>query len=323
MFTTKIKLSLLVTILIVSCCISLADSSIPAVNTGEPIYSPVDTELPFPFSTPTPTPTPEPTTTPTPTPKPEPTAKPTMDIYCTTTTSENKLRVEITGTLAYNKSAIPTAMVYLSYSADSGDSWQNFTLVHSQADGRFGAIWIPNATGNYLLNAHWAGNGTLHWVDATIGLAITSDSAGNVFSVASNSTISGFAYDQATQIFSFNTTGTSGTTGYAYICIPKTLVSDIQTLSINIDGKPTEFTSENQAEIWVISCMYPQSEHVFTVQIPFMQVLSQDTIPWTPILIAIALVAVIVLVAVALAIRRRRRTAATVAAILKQANQTP
>ncbi len=137
------------------------------------------------------------------------------------------------------------------------------------ADGGFGALWIPNATGNYLLNAKWDGNSTLHWMNATVNLALTPDSAGNVFSVVSNSTISGFDYNSTTQILSFNTNGTSSTTGYAYVCIPKTLVSDIHTLGVNIDGKPIAFTSESQDDVWVISCVYTQSEHAFTIQIPF------------------------------------------------------
>jgi hypothetical protein len=319
MFNVKL-LSLLVTALVISCSVSIVDSSaIPAANSGEPIYNPVDMQ--FPFSTPTPTPTPEPTTTPTPTPKPEPTAKPTMDIYCTTTTFESKLKVNVWGTLTYNKSAVSGAQIFLSYSADCGDTWQDFALVHSQADGRYEAIWMPNGTGNYLLNAQWAGNDTLHWIAATLNLGITSDSAGNVFSVESNSTISGFAYDASTQILSFNTTGTSDTTGYAHVCIPNALVSDVQTLSVTVDGKPIAFTSEKQDTIWVISCVYSQSEHVFTIQIPFAQVLIKDNIPWTPLIIGIVLIVVIVLVAVGVVIRRRRRTAATVAAILKQANQ--
>jgi hypothetical protein len=147
--------------------------------------------MPFPFSTPTPTPspTPEPTVTPIPTPKPEPTAKPTITIDCKSTAVESNLKVEVTGTLTYNKTAIPGASIYLGFSADSGNKWENFSLVQTKSDGGFGALWTPNATGNYLMCAQWEGNSTLHWMNATANLVLTPDSKGNVFSVVSNSTI--------------------------------------------------------------------------------------------------------------------------------------
>jgi hypothetical protein len=143
-----------------------------------------------------------------------------------------------------------------------------------------------------------------------------SDLAGNEFSAVSNSTISNINYNSTTQELSFNTNGTSRTTGYANVCIPKNLVSDIQTVKVNIDGRPVSFTSASQEDVWVISCVYTQSYHAFTIQIPFMQMLSPATTPW--ITIVVVIIILIALVATAVVIRRRRKTAATVAAILKQ-----
>ena len=152
-------------------------------------------------------------------------------------------------------------------------------------------------------------------------MALTPDSGGHIFSVASNSTISNLAYDSATQQLSFNTNGTSQTTGYAYTCIPKALVSNIQKLQVNIDGKPIAFGSESQEDVWVISCVYAQSEHAFTIQIPFTEILTSDTIPWNAIIITAVIVLLIVIIAAVLAVRRRHRTAAAVASILKQNRQ--
>jgi hypothetical protein len=224
-----------------------------------------------------------------PTPKPEPTAKPTIMIDCKSTASASNLKVEVTGTLTYNKTAIPTASIYLSFSADSGNRWENFSLVQTRSDGGFGAVWIPNATGSYLLNAQWEGNSTLHWMNATANLALMQDLAGNEFSAVSNSTISNVTYNSATQDLSFNTNGTSSTTGYAHICIPKNLVSDIQTVKVNIDGKPVSLTSDSQDDVWVISCVYTQSHHAFIIQIPFIQPLSPATAPWITIVVVIVI----------------------------------
>ena len=298
---TNIRLlGLLAVVLIISSCGALSGSS------ANPVALP----------TPTPSLTLEPTVTPIPTPKPEPTAKPAMDLHCRSTAVASNLKIDVTGTLSYNKTGIAGAVVYVSFSADSGNNWENFSLVQTQVNGGFETLWMPNATGNYLLCAQWAGNDSLHWINATVNLSLMPDSSGNEFSVMSNSSISGFDYNSRTQIISFNTNGTSSTTRYLQVCIPKTLVSDIQTLEVNIDGKPVAFGSESQDGVWVISCLYTQSEHAFTLQIPFMQVLNPATTPWITIVVIIAVL--VVLVAVMVVVRRRRRTAATVAAILKE-----
>ena len=290
--------SLLITALILSICIS-------------PIAG-----NPLPFPTPTPIPTPVPTATPTPTPKPEPSAIPTLEMYLQSTGSAASLQAAITGSLTYNKTAIPDAAMYIGYSADGGANWQNLELVKTNIAGSFGATWIPNATGNYILFAQWEGNTTLHLINATINLSLTPDSEGNVFSVVSNSTVSNFTYNSETQELSFLTNGTSNTIGYSYTSIPKNLVSDIQTLQVNLDGKPIAFGSQSKDAVWVISCVYEQSEHTFTIQLPFIQLLSPATTPWIPIVIVIALL--IAIVSVVLVIRRRRRTAKTIASILNQ-----
>ncbi len=321
---TNIKLfGLLTTILIISSVFVLGGSLASAsTQSGDIAYTPLANDPPFIFGspTPTPTPTPVPTATPVPTPRPEPTAWPKLEMYCRSTAGESNLKVTVTGTLTYNKTAIPDAIVYVGFSADSGNKWENFALTQTHADGSFDAVWIPNATANYLICAQWDGNATLHWLNATASLSIIPDSAGNIFSVVSNSTISNFAYNSTTQILSFNTNGTTSTTGYVYACIPKTLVSDIQALHVNIDGKAIEFGSESQDDVWVVSCVYTQSEHAFSMQIPFVEMLSPAQTPW--ITIVIVLVVLVAVVAILVVVRRRRKTAATVAAILKENRPT-
>jgi hypothetical protein len=315
---TKIELSsLLAAVLIISVLIS-GSSAFVLTNKGDTSYSPLANDLPFPFGSPTPTPTatPEPTPTPVPTPRPEPATWPTITMQCTTTAPESNLKAQVSGTLSYNKTGIPNAAMYIGYSVDCGLNWTDFSLVQTRSDGTFETLWTPNATGNYMLKAYWDGNNTLHWLNSTLNLALIPDSAGNVFSVVSNSTVSNFAYNSTTQELSFNTNGTSSTTGYANICIPKALVDDIQTLQVSKDGQLIAFATESKGDVWVISCVYTQSEHAFMAQIPFMQMLSPTTYPWIAIVITIA--TLIAVVAILVVVRRRRKTAATVASILKQ-----
>ncbi len=269
----------------------------------------------LPFESTTPTVAPEPT--PTPTPKPEPTVWPTLNIHIVSGASANNPKVTVSGTLTHNHTAIPNASVYIGYSADCGANWKNFSWVQTHSDGTFAAVWLPNATGNYMLNVHWEGNDTLHWLDATANMALTYDFSGNEFAVISNSTIVDLAYNSTTQKLSFVTNGTSDTTGYTYVCIPKTALINPQMLQIHMDGASASFGSESQEDVWVISCIYSQSEHAFTVQIPFVDAIPPETMPWT-LIVLVAVIVVVAVGAVAVVVRRRRRTAATVAAILKE-----
>ncbi len=305
-------------LIIVSGSFLLDASALTQKNNEGLTYTTLANDLPWSSDTPTPspTPTPVPTITPTPTPRPEPTARPIMTIDCISAASANNPKVQVSGTLTYNKTAIQGANIYVGFSADAGNKWENFTLVQTRADGSFGTLWIPNATGNYLVTANWEGNLTLHWMNATANLVLIPDGSGNELSVVSNSTITSFSYNAAAQELSFNTNGTQSTTGYARVCIPKSLISDINTVQLKIDGKSATFTSTSQDDVWVISCVYTQSEHAFTLQIPFLQTIGPETTPWLTIIIVIVIV--IALLGIVLAIRRRRRTAATVAAILKE-----
>ena len=310
-------LSLLALVIVISSCASLATAStVTLTNNGHPSYAPMQGSMPFPFATATPTPTATPKPTPTPTPKPEPTVYPTVTLNCISSAAASNLKVEITGTLTYNKTGIPSTPVYVGFSADCGNKWENFSLVQTHADGSFEAVWTPNATGSYLLCARWSGNDSLHWMNATVNLATISDISGNEFSAVSNSTLSNLGYNSTKRELTFNANGNSSTTGYAQVCIPKTLVSDLHAITLEINGKSAAFGGESHGDVWVISCVYAQSSQAFTVKLPLVQVLRPAETNWAAIIVVI--VVLLVLAAVIVVVRRKRRTAATVASILKQ-----
>ena len=311
----KSKIVCFFTILLLICFISSATSA-TFLTFGEVTYKPLANDPPlfFETSTPTVTPTPEPTSTPAPTPRPEPSAWPTIEIQCISGASTDNPRIEVTGILIYNNTGIEDAPIYVGYSADSGCNWTDISLVHTQADGRFESVWIPDTIGYYSMRVQWDGNLTLHWVNATVNLALASNSAGNLFSVGSNSTILNVAYNSENQQLSFITNSTTGT-GYVQVCIPKALLDNAQLADVKVDGKPAAFASESQDDVWVISCLYSQDIHAFTIQIPAKQMLNKESTPWITIIVVIVVLVVAGLAVVA--IRRRRKTAATVAAILK------
>lgn len=308
----KQKLTSILSIVLLLSCFITAVASAYDVKTlaNAPIFS-------FDNSSPTPTaPTPTPTTKPTPTPRPEPSARPTLQMTITSAASSNNPKITIAGTLTYNHTGIQGAPIYAAYSADSGSTWQNFSLVQTHAGGSFSTSeWIPNATGNYLVSTQWNGNLTLHWLNTSASLALTADSLGNEFSIASNSTLSAATYDSGSRQLRFQTNGTTNTVGYLTICVPKTLAADAQALQLKMDGAIQTFNSEPQGDIWIISTTYSQSAHNFVVQIPAEVVFSPVETPW--LTVAIALIVIVAIIAVLIVVRRRRRTAATVAEILK------
>jgi len=242
-------------------------------------------------------------------------------MQCVTTAAASTVKVQVFGTLSYNKTGIQNTPIYLGYSADGGSHWENFTIVQTRSDGTYGAVWIPNATGNYLMTVHWNGNDTLHSIEARVNLVLTSDSSDNELSIISNSNITNLVFTAEKKLLSFNTNGTSDKESYFYACIPKSLLSDVQTAQVNVDGNPVQFASESQQDVWVISSVYSKTEHALTIQIPTAEVLTPNSIPWTLIVI-IVVVLLIALVAVIVVVRRRRRTAATVKSILKENRPT-
>ncbi len=313
----NLKLSGTVSVILLLSCFILAFSS--AVTSAYEVKTVANGPILF-GDTPTPTPTVAPTPTPIPTPRPEPSARPTLQMYLTSTASSNNPQVTVSGTLTYNHTGIEGAPIYAAFSADNGNTWQNFSLVQTHSDGSFSTVWVPNATGNYLVSTQWDGNLTLHWLTTTASLALTPDSAGNEFSVASNSTLADLTYDSASRQLRFSTNGTSNTVGYLTICVPKALAADAQALQLKMDGAAQTFGIQSQDNIWVISCTYQQSAHNFVLQIPAEVVFSAEETPW--LMIALAVVVVVVIIAILMVVRRKRRTAATVAEILKDKRPT-
>jgi len=303
-------------VLLVLSMVALCSLALIGAASAVSVEAMADNPFQFEDSTPPPTSPSQPTSTPEPTPRPEPSAWPTLEMSVTTSASASNPKVEISGSLTYNNSGIESAPIYAAFSADGGSTWQNFSLVQTKADGSFSTVWMPNSTGNYLLSAQWDGNLTLHWLTTTLSLALTPDTDGNQFSVVSNSSIADLTYDSATRQLSFVTNTTTESAGHLYITVPKTLVGDANMLQLKIDGTQHTFSSESRGDVWVVSCLYPQSEHLFTVHIPQETVFTPSETPWVAIVGVLVIVVAVVLVLLVV-FRRRRRTAAVVAEILK------
>jgi hypothetical protein len=261
-----------------------------------------------PTSTPTPAPTNIPTSTPIPTRNPNlPT--PAIDLSCKGIAITNGYNVNINGNLQLNNNSLTDTSVLILFSVTGGDSWLNLTLVKTQSDGSFGAVWTPNVNGNYLVRASVVATPTFNAVSKTVTLALTPDTEKNVFTLNSNSTITQFAFNSTHKELSFIASGPSGTNGYVEIYIPKTLINDISNLKTYVDGTQVSFNSESRGDSWLITFNYSHSQHTITMELANDEQtqLISPTAQSSSNIILIAIVAVIICLAAAVIVAFKRQ----------------
>jgi nitrous oxidase accessory protein len=229
-----------------------------------PLMAQFSTSIVIPSPSPSPSPTPSPAPSPTPPPKQ---ATPTIAISCKGTSASSGFKVEIKGKLSCNGAAISEETVLISYSVTGGDEWENLTLVNTGSDGSFIAVWMPSASGNYLVKALWEGNSEFNEASTTVNFALKAYSEESVFSLTSNSTITEFAFNSTSKELTFTASGPFGTTGYVNVYIPKSLASDISDLKVYVDGYPITYSSESQSDSWVVSFIYSHSTHNIVINL--------------------------------------------------------
>ena len=213
-----------------------------------------------------PTPTPVPIVTPMPT--PAPTSPPNLPspqvvFYCTSSTKNSGFNVKIEGMLSYQGVGLSGAGVMFSYSVTGGAKWEDLAYVNTADDGSFTAVWMPSASGNYLIKATWQGDEVYSSVSKLVNFAITpSDNQDdNVFTLASNSTLTSFAFDSIKSELSFDVSGPSGTAGYVQVCVPKSLLADASALKVTLDGYDLPYDVLSKNDVWIITMIYPHSSH--------------------------------------------------------------
>jgi len=199
-----------------------------------------------------------------------PQTKPDLKLSCASTTAYNSFHVTITGALTENGDGLSTAPIQIAFSIDGGTTWESLTQALTDANGAFDVTWYPSASGNYIVNATYNGDSSHSTVNATVNLAVTpyqSENANVVFSVASNSTVTDLSFNSESRQLSFSVNGPSGTTGYTDICIPKSLISDISTLTISVDNNQSTYTYTSTQDSWIIHFSYSYSTHTVTIDL--------------------------------------------------------
>ncbi|MEJ5328126.1 MAG: InlB B-repeat-containing protein [Candidatus Bathyarchaeia archaeon] len=214
---------------------------------------------------PTPAPSPSPSASPTPTPPSLPPAE--IDVAVESTSTYSGFSTKISGRLTANGVGLSNTGVILYLSVSGGSSWDVLSFVNTDADGRYSVVWRPSVTGNYMLNVSWSGNSEYSGASKVVNFAVTPYEEENVFSVVSNSTLSGLLFDSENDELRFSVTGPSGTVGYVNVIIPKTLVRDVSSLRVYLDGGQVTFESEPQADSWALHFTYTHSTHQVTISL--------------------------------------------------------
>jgi hypothetical protein len=182
----------------------------------------------------------------------------------------------VTGTAIAHGEAIPNLPLILQYSVTGGVFWESLTAVTTDSEGRYSAVWLPPATGHYRLRAVHAATEVPMSDSAVLEVLPSEDGGANLavlaaqgytFSVVSNSTLSALTYDSAVKHLACTVSGPSNTTGYVAATVAASLVPDIASLRVLLDGADVSFEALRIDDAWLLYATYPHSVHVLQIQL--------------------------------------------------------
>ena len=175
--------------------------------------------------------------------------------------------VNLNGVLKSGTTLIDKATILLSYSITGGQTWNDITAVQTSTDGSYDAVWLPAATGIFLVRASYQGVYPYQSSEASLNLSVIPYNNQYVFAVSSNSTVSVLTFDSSSNILSFTVNGPSGTTGFVDMRIAKNLVANIANLKVYIDANNLDYTATSIADSWLLHYSYSHSTHSITVNL--------------------------------------------------------
>lgn len=230
-----------------------------------------------------------------------------LSLSASSSTSLIGFQVSLEGTLTFDGNPVVAAPVQMVYSTNDGNSWNEITSSDTNVDGQYSAIWLPSATGNYIVRAKWEGNDTFPEVEAVANLAVIPSTQQNTFSVVSNSTISNLAYNSTSNELSFTVSGSSYTIGYTNVFISKTILSNPTDLAVSLDGKQLEYTVTSLTDSWKLQFIYLHSTHTVVISIPETATTSTSSSHTNTYIVAGIIIVIIVVAAASIIILKKRK----------------
>jgi len=250
--------------------------------------------------------------TPSPLPTPRPLPTPSIAVSCLSSTSYSNFSVEISGNVTSSGATLSDVPVLLSYSANEGNSWNNLTTVSTDITGSFSAVWLPSVTGTYLLKGTFNGDAKYSKASTIVNFAVMRFKQESMFTVTSNSTLSAFDFNSTSNQINFTGSGSSGTTGYVKIEIPKSLIANISNIQVLLNDTQVSYGVQEQPDSWMISFTYHQSSHQILVNLNSAMLSSSSSEilseKWLIYVITFAVMVSIVLVPLLVLKRRNKRS---------------
>ena len=245
-------------------------------------FNPATLPQPIQVPNPPPSPTPNPTSKlepaqPTPTTQPSWTRiKTSIDISCRSTASITGYTARLEGVLMGNGSGIPNSYIML-YLSQDGQVWSNLPSAKTNGTGYFSTTWNLPAVGTYLVNATYIGNMAFEPTSEIVNFAVTPIENENVLSITSNSTVSSVSFNSTSMQFSFEVEGTNGTTGFTNLYVNKSLVTNVDSITVYLDGDKVPYTTMSVGDSWLVSFTYHHSSHHVSIQLEPHAALSSNS----------------------------------------------
>jgi hypothetical protein len=164
--------------------------------------------------------------------------------------------VDIHGNLTGIRGPIIGADVVISFRVPGSDAWTTITSAKTDSSGTFAAVWILQATGNFTIQANWAGNDVQDTGYATAFLMSVAQGANSIW-VGSATVISGLSFDSGTRILSFNLSPPAVAGSMVTIYVPKTLADLTQKVQLKVGDTFVAYTVEDANAAWLVSFSLP------------------------------------------------------------------
>ena len=124
-------------------------------------------------------------------------------------------------------------------------------------------------------------------LDNQFGLIGINDAAGPLnlvvldqpFFIVTNSTVSQLSFNSTSGTLAFTVSGPSGSTGFLNLTIAKSIMPDLNSLTVNLDGNPLSYISTSSAYYWSIQLNYHHSTHSIVVNFASAEVAASNPNP--------------------------------------------
>jgi len=204
-------------------------------------------------------------------------------------------KVNISGTLSdIYGSGLESETVVLYYTFSGISTWTPITSDTTDNLGYYQAVWIPPATGYFIMKVEWIGNTTHLGTNNTTTLSSLAYDDQYVFAVESNSTISELAFNTTNWQFSFTATGPNGTKGYVKVTVAKSLVANITNIRVYLNGNQTECSITSRDDSWLLTLNYTHSTHQVVIDLDINIIPEFSSLIILPLFMIATLLAVIV-----------------------------